>query len=90
MARTAARHFLAQRYERTTVDQIVDAAEVPQRTVFRYFPAKEDLVLAPLNTSGDALVTASPGCSRWCRPYVDGRVAGRQVWWQVGSNPWCR
>ncbi|MFJ1548510.1 TetR/AcrR family transcriptional regulator [Streptomyces sp. NPDC088246] len=58
MARTAARLFLTQGYERTTVDQIADAAEVPQRTVFRHFPAKEDLVLAPLNASGDALVTA--------------------------------
>ncbi|MFI6728611.1 TetR/AcrR family transcriptional regulator [Streptomyces sp. R-74717] len=58
VARTAARLFLAQGYERTTVDQIADAAEVSQRTVFRYFPAKEDLVLAPLTASGDALVTA--------------------------------
>ncbi|MFE3901452.1 TetR/AcrR family transcriptional regulator [Streptomyces sp. NPDC059153] len=58
VARTAARLFLAQGYERTTVDQIADAAEVSQRTVFRYFPAKEDLALAPLAASGDALVRA--------------------------------
>lgn len=58
VARTAAGLFLAQGYEQTTVDQIADAAEVSPRTVFRYFPAKEDLVLAPLTASGDALVAA--------------------------------
>ncbi|MFJ5725632.1 TetR/AcrR family transcriptional regulator [Streptomyces sp. NPDC093149] len=56
VARTAAGLFLAQGYEQTTVDQIAEAAEVSSRTVFRYFPAKEDLVLAPLTASGDALV----------------------------------
>ncbi|MFD4946273.1 TetR/AcrR family transcriptional regulator [Streptomyces sp. NPDC058409] len=72
VARTAVRLFLAQGYERTTVGQIADAVGVSQRTVFRYFPAKEDLVLAPLTASGDALVTAlrsrpeeeSPMCAR--------------------------
>ncbi|MFB7188846.1 TetR/AcrR family transcriptional regulator [Streptomyces sp. NPDC056230] len=58
VARTAAGLFLDQGYEQTTVDQIAEAAEVSPRTVFRYFPAKEDLVLAPLTASGDALVAA--------------------------------
>ncbi|MFE4800809.1 TetR/AcrR family transcriptional regulator [Streptomyces sp. NPDC056708] len=40
VARTAARLFLAQGYERTTVDQIADAAEVSQRTVLRCFPPR--------------------------------------------------
>jgi AcrR family transcriptional regulator len=37
--------FRTQGYDATTVDQIAEAAEVAQSTVFRYFPTKEDLVL---------------------------------------------
>ncbi|WP_180686425.1 TetR/AcrR family transcriptional regulator [Streptomyces gossypiisoli] len=34
-----------QGYEATTIEQIADRAEVSPSTVFRYFPAKEDIVL---------------------------------------------
>ncbi|MET8563907.1 TetR family transcriptional regulator [Streptomyces flaveolus] len=34
-----------QGYDATTIDQIADRAEVSPSTVFRYFPAKEDIVL---------------------------------------------
>ncbi len=43
--RHALRLFDAQGYEATTIDQIVEAAEVSQSTFFRYFPTKEDVVL---------------------------------------------
>ncbi|MGI5164416.1 TetR family transcriptional regulator [Spirillospora sp. CA-253888] len=36
--------FLAQGYEATTIDEIVAAVEVSQRTFFRYFATKEDVV----------------------------------------------
>lgn len=42
----AMRLFREQGYARTTVDQIAEAAEVSPSTFFRYFPTKEDIVLA--------------------------------------------
>jgi AcrR family transcriptional regulator len=41
--REALRLFRAQGYAATTIDQVAEAAEVAPSTVFRYFPAKEDL-----------------------------------------------
>lgn len=38
--------FLSQGYERTTVDEITDAVHVSQRTFFRYFANKEEVVFA--------------------------------------------
>lgn len=38
--------FTTQGYERTTVDGIVEAVDVSQRTFFRYFATKEDVVFA--------------------------------------------
>ncbi|MDN3352580.1 TetR family transcriptional regulator [Actinomadura sp. DC4] len=42
----ALRLFREQGYEATTVEQIAEAAEVSPSTFFRYYPTKEDTVLA--------------------------------------------
>ena len=42
----AMRLFQEQGYPATTIEQIADAAEVSPSTFFRYFPTKEDVVLA--------------------------------------------
>ena len=42
----AMRLFAGRGYDATTVADVAAAAEVSSMTVFRYFPAKEDLVMA--------------------------------------------
>ncbi|GLF94334.1 TetR/AcrR family transcriptional regulator [Streptomyces yaizuensis] len=54
--RAAYRLITEQGYEATTVEQIADAAQVSPSTVFRYFPAKEDIVVS--GAYGSALLTA--------------------------------
>ncbi|MBW5252424.1 TetR family transcriptional regulator [Streptomyces poriferorum] len=46
LLRAALDLFTTQGYEETTVDEIVDAVEVSQRTFFRYFAGKEAVVFA--------------------------------------------
>ncbi|MFG3404627.1 TetR/AcrR family transcriptional regulator [Streptomyces sp. NPDC048142] len=46
LLRAALELFTTQGYERTTVDEIVDAVEVSQRTFFRYFANKEETAFA--------------------------------------------
>jgi AcrR family transcriptional regulator len=41
----ALRLFTEQGYDATTIEQIIDAAEVSASTFFRYFPTKESVVL---------------------------------------------
>jgi AcrR family transcriptional regulator len=50
--------FEAGGYERTAVHEITDAVDVSERTFFRYFAGKEDLVLAFSRDRTDALLEA--------------------------------
>ncbi|MFJ2262768.1 TetR family transcriptional regulator [Streptomyces sp. NPDC087844] len=46
LVRSALELFAAHGYERTTVDEIVEAVDVSQRTFFRYFAGKEEAAFA--------------------------------------------
>ncbi|MEU6537999.1 TetR family transcriptional regulator [Streptomyces sp. NPDC047000] len=66
---TALRLFTEQGYDRTTVAQIAREAGVSQRTLFRYFGAKEDLLGGDQRLFGKVLVDA-----------ISGQPAGAGVW----------
>ena len=44
--------FAEQGYEETTMEQVADRADVGSSTLYRYFPTKESLALAPLGEPG--------------------------------------
>ena len=44
--------FAEQGYDPTTMEQVAERADVGSSTLYRYFPTKESLVLAPLGEPG--------------------------------------
>jgi AcrR family transcriptional regulator len=54
LVETALRLFLERGFDATTLDQVVDAAEISLRTFFRLFPSKEAVALAAETELWDA------------------------------------
>jgi AcrR family transcriptional regulator len=50
--------FAKHGYEATTIDQIAAAVGMSQRSVFRYFPTKEDIVIGKIDFFADDVVAA--------------------------------
>ena len=51
-------------FNETTVDEIVEAAGISQRSFFRYFPTKSDVLAYDIAGAGDVVVAAVEGCPR--------------------------
>ncbi|MCX2952935.1 TetR/AcrR family transcriptional regulator [Lentzea sp. NEAU-D7] len=66
---TALKLFAEQGYEATTMAQVATSAGVSQRSLFRYFGTKEDLVCGDQDALGDLLVATveaqPPEVSTW-------------------------
>ncbi len=58
IAETARGLFVERGFERVTVAELARAAEVSEKTVFNYFPSKEDLVFWRLESFEDELLDA--------------------------------
>jgi AcrR family transcriptional regulator len=69
IARKATDLFLEQGFDETTIDQIATAVGTSVRSVYRYFPTKEDMVLGDMLEQGrvlcDALAARPAGESPW-------------------------
>jgi AcrR family transcriptional regulator len=50
--------FIAQGYEATTIDQIAAAVGMSQRSMFRYFPTKVDIVLGKVDFAAEEMLEA--------------------------------
>jgi AcrR family transcriptional regulator len=84
----AMRLFREQGYAATTVEQIADAAEVSPSTFFRYFPTKEDVVLA--DDVDPILFRSLHEQPRDLPPVQAIRAAVRDTFQQLAGDQWER
>jgi AcrR family transcriptional regulator len=74
MLAAASELFSRQGYDRTTLDEVAELAQVSRRTLFRYFPGKDDLVF---DLENDVLAALAAGMARPLAP--NGLTAARQA-----------
>ncbi|ROO52045.1 TetR family transcriptional regulator [Micromonospora sp. Llam0] len=56
IADAALRLFVSRGYDATTIDDIAAAVGMSQRSVFRYFPTKEDIVVGKFDLGADGML----------------------------------
>lgn len=77
---TALRLFHERGYERTTTEEIAAAVDVSQRTLFRYFANKDEIVLGVLADVYDAFLTKLAAQPAAEPPLRAMRAAMRDIW----------
>jgi AcrR family transcriptional regulator len=80
----ALRLFREQGYDATTIEQIIEAADVSETTFFRYFPTKEDVVLQ--DDFGPLIVGAYQAQPLDLPPVPAVRAAFRSVFAQMSAR----
>jgi AcrR family transcriptional regulator len=61
IAEAAQRLFVERGYEGTTIDDIADAVGMSRRSVFRYFPTKEDIIVGKFEFVAEDMVSVIRG-----------------------------
>ena len=74
IAETAERLFLARGYDATTIDDIAAECGMSMRTVYRYFPTKDDILVSRFTVSVELLISA-----------LRARPADEPVWTSLGA-----
>ena len=71
--------FVRQGYDATTMDDVADAAVVSRRTLFRYFPTKEDLVFSDEDAMLGVVLDALAGAPADLTPFAAAQWACRAL-----------
>ena len=98
LTRAALELFAERGYDETTLADVADAAGVSTRTIFAYFPCKEDILFCTLQVTRDALAQAladrSPGTDALAalRQFVlssahEKSEVDRKLWEVVAADP---
>ncbi|MBB1246445.1 TetR family transcriptional regulator, partial [Streptomyces durbertensis] len=86
LIRTAHELFLCQGYERTTVEEIATSASVSERTFFRYFAGKEDVVFVVQETVQARYLARFAARPAEEPPLVALRNAMDEGWQEIGAT----